>query len=310
MNRSYLDIARQGRNSWWRYLLGILVIIFLWLIVGSLVALIFATILITIPLAQGGWQPEAVQQQLQAQLQVFLNTPSVGAYVSFNIPSIFFCLGIFLVVKLLHRRAFRTLISADGSVNFKRLLGGFFVWLLVSLIPIPLDYLLNPQNYVFSFNLVQWFLLLPVALILTPIQTSAEEFFFRGYLLQGLALITKQPFVLIFVTSLLFAIPHFANPEMQRGAVWLALYYFSCAVFFAFVTLKDNRLDLALGIHAANNLRCLLFNTRDSVLPAPALWIVNDPGDPRLDLVFFLVQSAIFYYIFFGRRRIKNKPSF
>src|ERR687886_621996 len=307
MSQSYLDIARQGKNSWWRYLLGILVIVFLWLIVGSMVALIFATILITIPLAQSGLETEAIQRQLQDQLQIFLKTPSVGAYVSFNIPSIFFCLGIFLVVMLLHRRSFRTLISADGSVNFKRLLRGFFVWLLLSLIPIPLDYLLNPQNYVFAFNAAQWFLLLPLALILTPIQTSTEEFFFRGYLLQGLGLITKQPFVLIIVTSLLFAIPHFANPEMQRGAVWLALSYFACAVFLAFITLKDNRLDLALGIHAANNLRCLFFNTRDSVLPAPAIWMVNDPGDPKLDLVFLLVQSAIFYYIFFGRRSIKEK---
>jgi membrane protease YdiL (CAAX protease family) len=173
----------------------------------------------------------------------------------------------------------------------------------VSVIPLPVDYLLNSQNYVFAFNPAQWFLVFPIALILTPIQISAEEFFFRGYLLQGLGLLTRQRFVLIIVSSLLFAVPHFANPEMQRGAVWLALLYFAFGVFLTVITLKDNRLELALGVHAANNLRFLFISTKDSALPAPAIWIVNDPGDPRLDLVFFLIQSAIFYYVFFGRQK-------
>ena len=303
MSQSYLDIARQGRNSWWRYLLGILIILFLWLIVGGIISLIFATILVTVPLAQRGLESQELQQQLQQQLQQFMTTPSVGAYITVNIPSIFFCLGIVLVVIGLHRRSFRTLISADGSINFKHLFNGFLVWVIVSMIPIPIDYFLNPQNYVFTFNPTQWFLLLPIALILTPIQTSAEEFFFRGYLLQGLGLITRQSFVLMIVSSLLFAVPHFANPEMQRGPVWLALIYLAFGVFLALITLKDNRLELALAVHAANNLRFLLFNTKDSALPAPAVWMINDPGDPRLDLVLFLVQSAIFYYVFFGRRR-------
>ena len=302
MSQSYLDIARQGRNSWWRYLLGILFILFFWQIVGSFVAIICACLIILVsdPLAQRELGSPELQRQLQDQFQVFWKTPSVGAYITVNIPSIFFCLAIFLVVAWLHRRSFRTLISADDSVNFNRLLRGFFVWFLVSVIPFPVDYFLNSQNYVFSFNPDQWFLLLPIALVLTPIQTSAEEFFFRGYLLQGLGLITRHRFVLIFVSSILFAVPHFYNPEMQRGPVWIALGYLAFGVFLTLITLKDNRLELALGVHAANNLQVLIFNTKDSVLPAPSIWVVNDPGDPRLGLVVLLVQSAIFYYVFFG----------
>lgn len=303
MSQSYLDIARQGRNSWWRYLLGISTILFLWLIVGGITSLIFVTILVTIPLVQRGLESQELQQQLQQQIQQFMTTPSVGAYITVNIPSIFFCLGIFLVVIGLHRRSFRTIISADGSINYSHLFKGFFVWVIVSMIPIPIDYFFNSQNYVFNFNPTQWFLLLPIALVLTPIQTSAEEFFFRGYLLQGLGLITRQSLVLMIVSSVLFAVPHFANPEMQRGAVWLALIYLAFGVFLALITLKDNRLELALGVHAANNLRFLFFNTKDSALPIPAIWMINDPGDPRLDLILFLVQAAIFYYVFFGRRR-------
>ena len=303
MSQSYLDVARQGRNSWWRYLLGIFFILFLWMIVGSIVSLIVASMFISIHFNQSGLAPEAFQQQFQWQLPLFFKTPSVAAYVTVNIPFIFFGLAILLVIIGLHRRSFRTLISADSSVNFQRLFRGFLVWFLISTILIPVDYLLNSQNYVFSFNPAQWFLLLPLALVLTPLQTSAEEFFFRGYLLQGLGLLTRQRFVLIIVSSLLFAVPHFTNPEMQRGAVWLALLYFAFGVFLTVITLKDNRLELALGVHAANNLRFLFISTKDSALPAPAIWILNDPGDPRLDLVVFLVQIAIFYYVFFGRQK-------
>lgn len=41
MSQSYLEIAQQGNNSWWRYLLGIIFIFFMWLIVGSIVTVAF-----------------------------------------------------------------------------------------------------------------------------------------------------------------------------------------------------------------------------------------------------------------------------
>lgn len=298
MSNSYLDNVRQGKNSWWRYGLGILLILFLWLIVGGLVMGIISGILISSQLAQqGGINPSELQQQLE----VFLTTPSVGAYISINIPFLFFILGIFLVLKWLHRRPFRTLISVDGSIHVQRLLSGFGVWFLLSAILIWIDYVLDPQNYLFAFNPAQWFVLLPLALVLTPLQTSTEEVFFRGYLLQGLSLITRQKIVLIIISSLLFAIPHFANPEMQRGMVWQGLSYFAMGIFWTVITLKDNRLELALGVHAAHNLQSLFFSTKDSVLPIPAIWMLDNPGDPKISLVFLLVNMAIFYYIFFGK---------
>ncbi|HKU69901.1 MAG TPA: hypothetical protein VJQ51_03595, partial [Burkholderiales bacterium] len=30
----YLDLARQGRNEWWRYLAGAVIILFSWLVLG------------------------------------------------------------------------------------------------------------------------------------------------------------------------------------------------------------------------------------------------------------------------------------
>ncbi|NJO41747.1 MAG: CPBP family intramembrane metalloprotease, partial [Cyanobacteria bacterium RU_5_0] len=241
---------------------------------------------------------------LQQQLEAFIQTASIQAFAILNLPFIFLLIGVFLVVQWLHQRPFHTLISADRSIHLRRLMAGFVAWFLLLAIPTAIDYLLFPQNYIFTFDSSQWFVLLPIALILTPLQTSSEEFFFRGYLLQGLGLLTRQPLILILVTNVLFMVLHLANPEVQRGFVWLALYYFSLGAFLTLFTLKDDRLELALGIHAANNLFVVLFfNAKDSALPTPSVWTVNDAGDPRFSLLLLLVQMGVFYFVFFGRHR-------
>lgn len=289
MTQSYLDLAKQGKNNWWRYLVGTLLILFIWQVLGSAIAIIYLYFVLGVP-------PQ--------EWAVFFKSPSVGAYITINISFVFLCLAIFLVVRWLHQRKFHTLIGADARVNFKRLLSGFGVWLLLQAILTGVGFLLEPHNYEFTFKPTQWLSLLPLALILTPIQTSAEEFLFRGYLLQGLGCITKKWFLLISISSLLFMLLHLANPELQRGAVWVSLSYFAWGAFFSLVTLKDNRLELALGVHAANNLYVALFtNTKDSALPSPAMWTAIDPGDPKWGLVVFLVQCAVFYYVFFGKKR-------
>ncbi|MDJ0698091.1 CPBP family intramembrane glutamic endopeptidase [Mastigocoleus sp. MO_188.B34] len=302
MSKSYLEISKQGNNHWWRYLLGILTILFTWIIIGSFIVGIIAVFIVNSSLSfdETSIGTSELQEQLLKQLQTFFKTPSTEVFVTVNIQFIFFVLAIFIVVKWLHKRKFRTLINADAQINSKRLLLGFSIWFLLQLILMGVFIFIDPQNYTFSFQAEKWFPLLLFALILTPIQISAEELFFRGYLLQGMSLVTKNKFFLIIITSLLFMFPHLLNPELQRGPVWLALTYFAFGAFMSLITLKDNGLELALGTHAANNMSIfLLMNTKDSAIPTNAVWTVNETGDPRLSLVIFLLQCAVFYYILF-----------
>lgn len=237
------------------------------------------------------------------QFDTFLRSASVDSFIAINLQFIFFLIGIFIVVKLIHNRKYLSLISAESKINFQRFFAGFGVWFLLQAILIAIALISDPKNYTFTFNPSQWFPLLIAAVILTPIQTSSEELFFRGYLIQGLSCITKNKYLLIIITSLLFMFPHLLNPEVKRGAVLMAMYYFSFGALAAFLTLKDNRLELALGVHAANNLSLVFINTEDSVIPTPSIWTVKETGSPGVDLVVFLIQSAIFYYIFFGRSK-------
>lgn len=303
MTQRYLDAARQGQNQWWRYLLGILLTLFLWLIVGGLITGICIALFIAVPLLSQNLEPAELQSQLQQQLQIFLETPSVETFIATNIPFLFFFLGLLITVKGIHRRQFRSLISVDRTLRWKRLLYGFAVWFLLLNLSTAVSILLNPGSFRFSFDASQWIPLLIAALILTPIQTGIEELFFRGYLLQGLGLLTHQRFILVVVSSLLFTLPHLGNPEVSRGIVWLTLIYFAIGAFLALITLKDDRLELAIGVHAANNFSFVFSTTKDSALRMPALWTQQQPSDPRLDLLVLLLFMAIAYYLFFGLRR-------
>ncbi len=299
MNQTPADIARQGKNEWWRYLLGIIIILFFWFIVGGIVAVI----LLVVPLVNQGLSSLELSQQIEASLR----KPSIQTYLIVNIQFIFFLLGIFLSMKWLHQRRFLTLVGADAKIRWQRFFQGFGVWFLIQLILFGVGFILEPDNLEFAFKPVQWLILLACAVILTPIQTSTEELFFRGYILQGLGLITRQPLILMMINGFLFMLPHLANPEVQRGFLWMALYYFAFGVFCTLLTLKDNRLELAFGIHAANNLFVILFvSTKDSAIQVPAIWLAKETGSAESGLIWFLVKCALFYLIIFGLSRKKK----
>ncbi|MGB3639064.1 MAG: type II CAAX endopeptidase family protein [Rivularia sp. (in: cyanobacteria)] len=300
MSQTYLDIARQGKNEWWRYLLGIIIILFFWFIVGGIAAGIF----LILPLASQGLSSLELTQQVEASLR----KPSIQTYLIINIQFIFFCFGIFLSMKWLHQRRFLSLVGADAKIRWQRFFQGFGVWFLIQSILFAVSFILEPGNLELAFKPVQWLILLACALILTPIQTSTEELFFRGYILQGFGLITKQPLILMIVNGILFMLPHLANPEVQRGFLWMALYYFAFGVFCTLLTLKDNRLELAFGAHAANNLFVILFvSTKDSVIQVPAIWLAKETGSAQSGLIWFLVKCALFYLIIFGLGRKRER---
>ena len=298
MNQSqnYLNASEQGKNQWWRYSIGILLILFFYLILGSIAALI---IFILNDRASSIDLSDSVL--LTKKFEAFLKIPSTSAYAVANMPSLFGAIGLLITVVFIHQRKLTSLVRADRAIRWRRILAGFLVWCVIGCLYSGIDYLLNPNNYVLSFT-QDWFLCLPLALILTPLQTSFEELFFRGYLMQGMALILRNRVALAIINGILFMIPHLDNPELQRGQI-IALYYLIFGTALAALAIRDNGLELPLGIHAANNLQLLLFNAKDSALPIPSIWQVQTPNPPIIDVILSAVMLAVVYYIFFGRSK-------
>ena len=304
MSKSFLDAVRQGKNQWWRYLCSLLLILFSWQIIGGFVfgiAISFAGIV-------RGISSEKILESLSANSLLDLSSlfPPILSYLIFHVPFVFLAVGLFIAIKFIHQRPILSLIRGDATIRWRRVFQGLKLWIVLSTGIEFLKYFLNPSSYQINFHPVQWILLVLLASIITTIQTSLEELLFRGYLLQGLSLITKNKLVLIVVTGIIFAVFHFANPSMAINPVVMGLLYFAFGVFLALITLKDNGLELALGQHAANNfLVVILFGTKTSVLPPTGVFI-SESILPTIELISFLFMAAVFYYFLLVRHPLNQ----
>jgi hypothetical protein len=45
VNETYMEAGRRGKNTWWRYVLGIVFIVFMWFVVGGWASLALANLL-------------------------------------------------------------------------------------------------------------------------------------------------------------------------------------------------------------------------------------------------------------------------
>lgn len=291
-NLTFIDATEPGKNQAWRYIVGFLVILFFWLFLGSL------PLLAAIFLAVVDGDPATGLDLTTGQLTGFGTL--LGGYLLPNLAFPFFLAGLVLVVRVVHRRSVRSLVTPEETIAWRRIGQGFLVWGVLALVVTGVEIALYPAS--FRWNPVgvgRYLAFLVMALTFTPLQTTTEELFFRGYLLQAVGRLVRIPWVAAILNGVLFMIPHLANPEVSAGPVLLILYYFGMGAFFSWITLRDGTSELALGAHAANNLFvALLINFEGSALQTPSL-VMSDRLDPLFNLVSFVVMALVFYGLFF-----------
>jgi len=284
----FLDLPQQGKTEWWRYVIGFLLVLFFWFVLGSVAAVSLAFYSIV------DGNPDTF---------VDLNTGFVAGidpmvnFVAVNLSFIMLIVGLVVAMRWIHKRPFRTLITPAKQINWRRVWQGFVVYLLLVALSSVVEYITNPDIYALTFDWQRFAPFVLLILILTPLQTSAEELFFRGYLLQTAGHFWRNSFLLAVINGILFMLPHLPNPEVSNGPLLLALYYFGIGAFLAFVTVRDNGLELALGAHAANNLYAAIFaNYTDSVLPTDSIFTVTELN-PLFGLLSFVAIAVLFYAI-------------
>lgn len=175
-------------------------------------------------------------------------------------------IGLFLLlfwVKYIHKQSLTSLTTSRDKIDWKRIFFAFFFWGIVSSSLILIDYYTNPEGYVWNFNPEKFAILAVIAILLVPLQTSFEEYLFRGYMIQGIGVIAKNKWVPLVVTSVIFGVMHIANPEVDKLGNIIMIYYIGTGFFLGIITLMDEGLELALGFHAANNLFTALLVTAD-----------------------------------------------
>ncbi len=201
----YIEQVFKGLYESWRFILGFVIIFVAWQFIGAL-PLIGAMVAASL---ESGSIPSDITEfpaVLGNNLFLFLLllTFAVGL------------LSVFLTVKYLHQRSITTLTTARKKIDWKRMSYAFIFWALLSGALIWLDIFLSPEDYEYNFKLAPFLVLFCIAVVMIPMQTSFEEFFIRGYLMQGIGSITTYRWVPLVLTSVLFGLLHIINPEVDK----------------------------------------------------------------------------------------------
>lgn len=207
-------------------------------------------------------------------------------------------IGFILSIKGIHKDSFLNLINTNNRIDIKRILNGFKTWAIILLISFVLDYYLisGPDFFTYRAMDTNFFLLVVVSFVFLFVQIFAEEVMFRGYFLQLFGSIFQHRWIPILVSGIIFGLVHMQNPEVNEyGYGIMLLHYCSAGIFLALIAVMDNRLELAIGFHAANNIiSSILLNFEGSVFKTYALFNAESV-DPYLGYVTWFISCVIFY---------------
>jgi len=174
-----------------------------------------------------------------------------------------------------------------------------------------IELIIDPNLFEFSFN-PSFFILLILSLVIYSIQASFEELFFRGYLMQGIGMITKKPVIPLLVTSALFAIGHFFNGSDVFSGVGIVVSMFIFGLTLGIITLAENSLETAMGIHIANNIFVTIIINNTGVFERlPSLLTVG--ADSSLIIPSFILLPILLFFVLrknWGKLKILSKKRY
>jgi len=249
----YISQAFKSLHEWWRYLVGLIIIV---------IAVIIGQIPFTAAVMIKTFKNGDNIFQLDEQKMMSLLEPNLNLFLmllSFAIGLV----GLFMVAKYLHRQSLIQLTTSRPKIDWNRFWFIFILWGIISSSFVLIDYVTSPEDYVINFQLVPFVILCIIAILFVPLQTSFEEYLFRGYLMQGIGVILKNKWAPLLLTSFTFGMLHIANPEVDKLGNMIMVYYIGTGLFLGIMTLMDEGMELALGFHAANNLFTALLVTAD-----------------------------------------------
>lgn len=283
----YIKQAFKYFHEWWRYLVGF-IIIFIATQIGSIPLLMAVFFKIS---NEGGTltsieDPNVLMTTLDPNLTLFL------MLLSFAVGLV----ALYLIVKFLHRQPFRTVTTSRPKTDWGRVFFGFWLIAATTIIVTVIDYNSNPDDYVLQFQWVPFIILAVISILMIPLQTSFEEYLFRGYLMQGIGVLSKNRWLPLIFTSVVFGALHLANPEVEKLGYIIMVYYIGTGFFLGIITLMDEGMELSLGFHAGNNLVTALLVTADwTVFKTPS--ILKDISEPTAG--FDVIAPVIILYPIF-----------
>lgn len=286
----YIEQALKPKNEWWNYLIGLIIVFIGWQVIG-LIPLVVAAFLKVNSLQEF----EAAAQNNFMELGIDKNLFLVLMIFSFAMG----LLSLLFAAKFLNRQTIRELTTSRNKVDWSRIRFSFFLVVGMSSILFLISYFTESEIYTWNFKFVPFLILFLISVLLLPLQTSFEEYLFRGYLMQGLGVITKTRWFPLVLTSVIFGLLHGLNPEVAKLGNVMMVFYIGTGLLLGVMTLMDEGMELALGFHAANNMLAAILVTTDwSALQTDALFIDTSEPSAGLDVILpILIQYPLIIFI-------------
>ena len=276
---NYIQQAYKGQLGMWKYL--IIPILFFGLMSLNFMAMVLLDL--------------DVEKIIQTEIE---NKGATRFLIESLIPFAVGLVAVLLWTKFIHQQSITSLTTSRKKIDWRRVFFAFLLWGIITSVFLMIDYFSSPENYQWNFNLNKFLILLVIAVVLIPLQTSFEEYLFRGYLMQGLGVATKTRWFPLLFTSIVFGLLHIANPEVSKLGYELLVYYIGTGFFLGIITLMDEGLELALGFHAANNLfTALLVTSSWTVFQTDS--VLLDVSEPTLGADVYVPVFVIFPLVLF-----------
>jgi membrane protease YdiL (CAAX protease family) len=308
---NHLESSFTGKNGVWRY-----VVMFAAVLAASNTIGAFPLLIAYISKAASDPDVIAKIASNPNDLGVLGLEPNLGFFMML-FPFLIGLLAFILLVKPLNNRTFKMTINGTGIFRWNKLFTSALVWLILSAAYFFMYLKANPSNFILQNTSKTLILLIIVTLIFVPFQAAFEEVLFRGYLMQGSAVLTGNRWLPIVITSMLFGLMHAFNPEVEEFGFFIMMpQYILFGLIFGIITVLDDGIEAAIGAHAANNIfLCIIVTHQSSALQTPAIYEQQNvyPWTEFTALfitgiIFIIVLKAIFKWDTFSLLLSKVEP--
>ena len=170
-----------------------------------------------------------------------MNTEAGQIFTDLGI--IIFLPSLFIATKIVKDRPFSSYSSSRGGWNhrlyFKAMIIPAIIYIIFEAIVISINGAKGTNHFSVLF--------LIACLILVPLQCIAEEYIFRGLIMQSLGSWFKIPILVLIVQAIIFAVTHGYNSLGVFGV-------FVSGLVLGFFAWKTKGLEVSAALHTVNNL--------------------------------------------------------
>ena len=266
----YITFPTTFENyTWYKPLLVIIVTIFIMLIIG--VAITMVTFLVGgADLAKTVFA--GTYEGLNSALPIIISDLMLVAFI----PSLY------IASKIINYRPFSSYSSSRGGWNYKLYFKALIIPLILYIIYEGISCTISGAKGTSQVSI----LFLIAICIVVPLQSIAEEYMFRGFLLQTLGSWFKIPVLAIVIQAIIFTLFHGYN---SLGLMEVMVTGLICG----FLVLKTNGIEVSSAIHTANNFTVSLY---------VMLGLHVSTSSPQLEsvlgtIVFEIILFAIMYLV-------------